>query len=101
MINATTLLLQFVGAFTAIIVVPTLLFMAFMASLIGLRWGVSSFLNWVVGDGTTSGFSRAMYKVSPSASAWYDHMTYRPFKGSPRGWQLRMGQKFGIKKWQI
>lgn len=51
--------------------------------------------------GTTSNFSRFVYKTNPRFGAWYDHMTYRPFKGSPRGWQIRLGRKFNIKKWNV
>lgn len=91
---------MFRNVFLIIWVAIPLILMA-LALLVGLGWGIKKFLFWVIGDGTTSGFSRKLYGFSPSASAWYDHMTYRPFKGSPRGWQIRMGQKFNIKRWQV
>lgn len=100
-LNTITLLLNFMGAFSSVIVLPIVAFMGLISALIGLRWGVSRFIFWVIGDGTTSGFSRQLHKISGSAGAWYDHMTYRPFKGAPRGWQIRAGQRFGIKKWQV
>lgn len=94
-------IINFVLIFSFIIVTPITIMLSLLAALIGLNWGINAFLFWVLGDGTTSGFSRSLYKFSPSASAWYDHMTYRPFKGSPRGWQIRAGKRFGIKRWQV
>lgn len=38
------------------------------------------------GQGTTSKFSRALFRRSPRAGAWFDRMTYRPYKGAHRGW---------------
>lgn len=52
-------------------------------------------------SGTTTGFTRVLSRFSRPAAAFYDHMTYRPFKGAPRGWQLRAGKALGIKKWSM
>lgn len=53
--------------------------------------------------GSSSRLSRAISKVSPSIGARFDHLTYRPFKGAPRGYQLRLGKKFPrlFKRWNI
>lgn len=67
-------------------------------SLLIFNVGYNKFKNLT---GTTSTFSRGLYKISPKFGAWYDHMTYRPFKGAPRGWQIRAGYKFNIKHWQV
>lgn len=46
-------------------------------------------------------FYGILKKISPKLTAEIDHLTYRPFKGAPTGWQLRLGKKLGIKKWEI
>lgn len=52
-------------------------------------------------SGTTSKFSSLVRNISPRLGAAIDRLTYRPFKGAPRGWQIRVGKAFGIKKWSI
>ena len=53
--------------------------------------------------GTTSKFSGKLYKRFPKIAAKIDRLTYRPFKGAPRGYQARLGQKFPrlFKRWKI
>lgn len=50
--------------------------LAIMMALIGLYFGICKFVQWVVGDGTTSWLG--------SHWAWYDRHTYRPWKGYNR-----------------
>jgi len=61
--------------------------------LIELFTTVKSFL--IEEDGTTSDFSRIMHRSGNGRFAsWFDKMTYRPYRGAPRGWQIRLGEKY-------
>lgn len=54
-------------------------------------------------SGTTSKFSNFVSKISSKAGAKLDQLTYRPFKGAPRGYQARLAKKFPklFKRWRI
>lgn len=54
-------------------------------------------------SGTTSAFSSALYKLAPKLGSKVDQLTYRPFKGAPRGYQARLGRSFPrlFKRWNL
>jgi len=84
MINPVLQILYLVKNFSLTIAGFSFKIIALMAALIGLRWGVTRLSRWVFGDGQTTGLSRALYKVNSRAGAWWDHETYRPYKGYNR-----------------
>jgi len=85
MLNVIPFFLNFTLEFAEIIgkIVGSLL--AFLSALIGLHWGLHKFYIYVIGEGTTSNFSRDMKNAGFTniASRW-DRLTYRPYKGYNR-----------------
>lgn len=69
------------------------------AALGGLAQGA---YNQVINPkGNTTALSNTIRKVSPSAGAKWDQLTYRMYKGAPQGWQVRLVDKFNLPFWKI
>lgn len=52
-------------------------------------------------NGQTSQATNLLRKVAPNKAAKWDQMIYRPYKGSPMGWQLKAAQKFNLPFWKM
>ncbi len=51
--------------------------------------------------GKTTALTNAIKKVSPKTAAKWDQLTYRPYRGAPQGWQLKMSEKLKLPFWKM
>lgn len=83
--------------FSISLIVATMLgvYIALRVADILIDW-FKALSEWLIKqDGTTSGFSNFAREAGAERFAsWFDRMTYRPFRGAPRGWQIRLSQRY-------